>query len=124
MIKEFHFTGKELKEMGWDGNPNTLEDFKKEIRSWLETGWDPNKMSLQEYIKWWNNLPELIASYVIRHKDDDIEEDDDIINDEEEEYEDDDDDDEDNLQERRRRAEQLGWDEEEMDLEEFEDYYM
>ena len=31
--------------------------------------------------------------------------------------------DDDNYEERRKRAEELGWDEEEMDLEEFEGYF-
>ena len=35
-----------------------------------------------------------------------------------------DDEEDDDLEERRRRAEEAGWDEDEMDLEEFEDYFM
>ena len=42
----------------------------------------------------------------------------------EESDEDSDDDESDDYEERRRRAEEAGWDEAEMDLEEFEDYYL
>ena len=42
----------------------------------------------------------------------------------EESDEDSDDDESDDYEKRRRRAEEAGWDEAEMDLEEFEDYYL
>ena len=46
-----------------------------------------------------------------------------LFEDEEDDFNDDEDDDKD-LEQRRCRAEEAGWDEEEMDLEEFEDYFM
>lgn len=96
-MTEFHFTGKQFKEMGWDGNLNTLEDFKLKVKWALENGWDPDEMSFQDFLE--------------------------LFEDENDNF-DDDEYGEDGLEERRRRAEEAGWDEEEMDLEEFEDYFM
>lgn len=91
---EYTFTYDELKKNGWDGNPNSLDEFKKKLKLALEQGWDPNEMTLQEFLD-----------------EEEIEEDLDDI--EDEDYE-----------SRRLKAELAGWDENEMDLEEFEDYFM
>lgn len=96
-MEEFHFTGKQFKEMGWDGNLNTLEDFKLKVKLALENGWNPEEMSFQDFLE------------LFEDEDDDF---------------DDEEDGEEDLEERRRRAEEAGWDEDEMDLEEFEDYFM
>ena len=48
-MTDFVFTGKQLKEHGWDGNLATLEDFKKKLKAALVLGWDPNEMSLQTF---------------------------------------------------------------------------
>ena len=39
----------ELKELGWDGNPRSLENFKNRLKSALSLGWDPYEMSLEEF---------------------------------------------------------------------------
>ena len=108
-MTDFRFTGKQFKEMGWDGNLNTLEDFKKEVKWALENGWDPNEMSFQEFLSRWNDIVNSIINT------EESEEDEDDLDDE--------DDKEENIDERRRKAEEAGWDEEEMSLEEFEDYF-
>ena len=92
----FYFTYEQYREMGWDGDLNTLDDFKTKVRLALEDGWDPEEMSFQDYLE--------------------------LCEDEDDEF-DDEEDEEDDLEERRRRAEEAGWDEEEMDLEEFEDLF-
>lgn len=134
-MTDFVFTGKQLKEYGWDGNLDTLESFKKTLKNALELGWNPEEISLQVFNA-------RLASLMIRTlrgeetSPDDLKEplecevdknsSQNIQNDElEEELEDDFDDDnsEDDIDSRRRRAEEAGWDEEEMDLDEFEDYF-
>ena len=132
---EIRFTGKQLKEYGWDGNLATLEDFKKKLKDALELGWNPNEISLQTFyarlaaligrtLRGDETSPEdlkvpLVCELSNNTAETSLDEDD------EEELEDEeDDDDEDDIDSRRRRAEEAGWDEEEMDLEEFEDYYL
>ena len=112
MMKEFHFTGKQFKEWGWDGDLNTLEDFKAKVKSMLELGWNPEEMSMPEFalrigLKVRNTLLGIDESN--DDSDSDIEDDDNDDND---------------YEKRRRRALLEGWDEEEMDLEEFEDYFI
>ena len=39
----------ELRDLGWDGNPSTLENFKMRLKAALSLGWDPYEMSLDEF---------------------------------------------------------------------------
>ena len=107
-MTDFHFNYQDLIRNGWDGNLDSLEEFKEQLKSMLELGWNPKEMTMQEFA--------VRMAYKIRGALVDSED--------EEEIDEDDDDDEDDYEDRRRRAEEMGWDEEEMDLEEFEDYFM
>ena len=46
---EIEFTPEELREMGWDGDPDTLESFIIRVKSALALGWDRFEMSLDEF---------------------------------------------------------------------------
>ena len=107
-MTDFHFNYQDLIRNGWDGNLDSLEEFKEQLKSMLELGWNPKEMTMQEFA--------VRMAYKVRGALVDSEEEEDS------ELEDDfdDDDDEDDYEDRRRRAEEMGWDEEEMDLEEFE----
>ena len=107
-MTDFHFNYQDLIRNGWDGNLDSLEEFKEQLKSMLELGWNPKEMTMQEFA--------VKMAYKIRGALVDSED--------EEEIDEDDDDDEDDYEDRRRRAEEMGWDEEEMDLEEFEDLFM
>ena len=111
-MTDFHFNYQDLIRNGWDGNLDSLDEFKEQLKSMLELGWNPKEMTMQEFA--------VRMAYKIRTA---------LVDPEDEEgseLEDDfdDDDDEDDYEDRRRRAEEMGWDEEEMDLEEFEDLFM
>ena len=111
-MTDFHFNYQDLIRNGWDGNLDSLDEFKEQLKSMLELGWNPKEMTMQEFA--------VRMAYKIRAA---------LVDPEDEEgseLEDDfdDDDDEDDYEDRRRRAEEMGWDEEEMDLEEFEDLFM
>lgn len=71
------------------------------------------------------NLVDLFAG-ITDNRDEvpEVKEESDEDSDDEESDEDSDDDESDDYEKRRRRAEEAGWDEAEMDLEEFEDYYL
>ena len=107
-MTDFHFNYQDLIRNGWDGNLDSLDEFKEQLKSMLELGWNPKEMTMQEFA--------VKMAYKIRGALVDSED--------EEEIDEDDDDDEDDYEDRRRRAEEMGWDEEEMDLEEFEDLFM
>ena len=107
-MTDFHFNYQDLIRNGWDGNLDSLEEFKEQLKSMLELGWNPKEMTMQEFA--------VRMAYKIRGALVDSED--------EEEIDEDDDDDEDDYEDRRRRAEEMGWDEEEMDLDEFEDLFM
>ena len=147
-MEEFKFTYEELKKNGWDGNPDSLEKFKEHLKWALEMGWNPKEMTLQEFgIKMAKLVVEALAA------DDPIEPSEPFKEGEKKEVaveetkpetpapeikvevsemneEEDSDDDYDDIKiethsvsSRRKRAEEAGWDEEEMDLDEFEDYF-
>lgn len=46
---EIEFTPEELREMGWDGNPDTLDSFIMRVKAALALGWDRFEMSLDEF---------------------------------------------------------------------------
>ena len=133
-MADFHFTGRQLIENGWDGNLDTLDQFKEHLKEALELGWNPEEMNLMTF---YARLSVLVGRTLMgentsaedlkkplacelkdQKKNDD---DDDSYDDEDDEEEEEEKDD---YESRRRRAEQAGWDEDEMDLEEFEDYYL
>ena len=127
-MTDFHFNYQDLIRNGWDGNLDSLEEFKEQLKSMLELGWNPKEMTMQQFAV---RMAYKIRGALIGH--DDINENerkteitnsDASIDDEEDPESEEDEDDEDDYEERRRRAEEMGWDEEEMDLEEFEDLFM
>ena len=133
-MEEFKFTSEELKKNGWDGNPDSLEKFKERLKWALEMGWNPKEITLQEFgIKMAKLVVEALATDEPIEPSEPFKEEEkeeDIIKDEEGSDEEDSDDDYDDIKiethsisSRRKRAEMDGWDEEEMDLDEFEDYF-
>ena len=122
-MTDFHFNYQDLIRNGWDGNLDSLEEFKEQRKSMLELGWNPKEMTMQQFAV---SFAYKLCGALIGP--DDINEDKKEIEDKEdpepEEDFEEDNDEEDDYEERRRRAEEMGWDEEEMDLEEFEDLFM
>ena len=134
-MTDFHFTGRELIANGWDGDFNTLEEFKGHLKAALELGWNPKEMTMMQFyarlsvlvvntLSGGNTSPDDLKrplSFETNKKNDssfnnEKEDEPEVENEEEEE--------ELTLSERRRHAEEMGWDEEEMNLEEFEDYFL
>lgn len=115
MEKEFHFTKQDLLDNGWDGNLDSLDEFKEQLKSMLELGWDPKEMTMQEFaLRMASKLCGVLVEPTPQlESENDDEDDDSESEDKKDDYED-----------RRTRAEEAGWDEEEMSLEEFEDYFM
>ena len=137
MEQEFHFTGRELIANGWDGDFNTLEEFKWQLKAALELGWNPKEMTMMQFYARLSvlvcgtlagtDVDESILKPSTILKPNNIEKKNEPSPKQEEKIEpliEDDEDEEPSYEERRRRALEMGWDEEEMDLEEFEDYYM
>ena len=116
-MEKYKFTFNELREQGWDGSINTLEAFYERINKALDMGWNPKEISLDDFLTYGSLRMKTILknqntqSEGIKepsnNKNNTI-----IVDDEK------------SIEERRKRAEEAGWDEEEMDLEEFEDYFM
>ncbi len=48
-MNDLEFTPQELMDMGWDGNPQTLESFLIRVKSALALGWDRFEMTLDEF---------------------------------------------------------------------------
>ena len=119
MEQEFHFNYQDLINNGWDGNPDSLEQFKQQLKSMLELGWNPKEMTMQQFA-----VKMAYKIYGVLADPNDTDENQNVEDDEEDSESEDDFDDDDDYEDRRRRAEEMGWDEEEMDLEEFEDLFM
>lgn len=116
------YTYEDYLRFGWDGKPGTLDKFKKDMEEAFKRGWNPNVKTLDQFF--FDQAVTIGKANTTEERKETSNHIEIELSSKEEKCEDDEEEPSLSYSQRRRRAEEMGWDEEEMDLEEFEDYFI